>query len=500
VQEAEGQETSTAPRQTETDVKNNPFALSENTSTRTPASSSQPNIQQNPENLEQSDSSQQFPVGQTNKDDLVTSLQWLDTASTDSLKTEIDTIVQQLITTENSARGYNEGHNDVYLNTWLFALIEKWLETDTSGAINFILETKTRFDGRPENYMVQGMVQQQLDSLARTNPELLNDAFSRIDSDVLANDHFLISLQTKIDPEGALALFENADDPDVSLNVIFEYTRQMATVDPLGAIEWVNARSDLPPEMKSVLMPEIYFMWADQEPQAVVDYVLSGNAGTISPDVLHSAFSSLSQQNPGEAMRLIDQFPAEQAMPFRMSVLSNWTYTDKDAASAWLVQVIDSGDMDVSLIEPYILAELPLNTSLPIAQQMSDDKSEMAIFAIGQRFLSQGAEEFQRFVDALPDQRSRDVIAIFQLGELAKTEPMNALNQLMSLPSNLQSMMISTVVMQSEHNHPGVVKQWMATNAIDDSLKLQIDSMLQHAPVDPRFFPSFNTHATDVQY
>jgi len=252
--------------------------------------------------------------------------------------------------------------------------------------------------------------------------------------------------------------------------------------------------------MKSVLMPEIYFMWANQEPQAVVDYVLSGNAGTISPDVLHSAFSSLSQQNPGEAMRLIDQFPAEQAMPFRMSVLSNWTYTDKDAASAWLVQVIDSGDMDVSLIEPYILAELPLNTSLPIAQQMSDDKSEMAIFAIGQRFLSQGAEEFQRFVDALPDQRSRDVIAIFQLGELAKTEPMNALNQLMSLPSNLQSMMISTVVMQSEHNHPGVVKQWMATNAIDDSLKLQIDSMLQHAPVDPRFFPSFNTHATDVQY
>jgi len=500
VQEAERQETSATAHQIESDIKDNPFALSDNASTPTPSNSSQPNIQRNPENLNRSYSSQQFPVGEATKDNLVASLQWLDTASTDSIKTEIDTIVQELITAENSALRYNADHSDVYLNTWLFALIEKWLATDTSGAINFILKAKTRFDDRPENYIVQGMAQQQLDNLARTNPDLLSDALSSIDSDVLANDHFLVSLQTKIDPDGALALFENADDPNVSLNVIFEYTRQMATVDPQGAIEWVNARSDLRPEMKSALMPEIYFMWADQEPQAVIDYVLSGNADITSPDVLHSAFSALGMKNPAEAMRLITQLPPEQTTSLRMSVLSNWIHTDKEASSAWLVQAIDSGDLDASRIEPYILAEMPLHTSLPIAQQMSDEKSEMAIFAIAQRFQSQGPEEFQRLVDALPDQRSRDAIATLQLGELAATDPINALNQLKSLSSNLQNMMVSTVVMQSEHNHPGVVEQWMTTNTIDDTLKFHIDSMLQHATVNPIFFQQFDTYSTDGQH
>ena len=410
--------------------------------------------------------------------ELSVQLQWLESATIEEIELTVERILSENLSTPESYQHYSAGSNQVYKHTFVYALLSRWLEADANSAITFILQPVNYSNQNQASLLIKGMAYELIGSLSDTQPELLASTLDELDPEQIAEDPFLLDLQMQIDPEGTLARAENSDDPDLVISVLYSYAHELAMKNPQEAIEWVNSRSAMPPGVRENLLPSLYYQWAESDPVELLQFIESGNTVDISSEVLVGAYIALGRENPEDALARINELPARYAETARMSVVSDWSYQNPQAASAWLQQALAINSIDAAEIPPFMLADMPVEVSQDILDHLPTAQREQAIFAMGQRLQDQGPGAYQQFIDALPDPASREVAALSQLPKLAESDPRLALDQLAAITPQMQDMLFVDVVMRSEYTEPGVVAEWMANNDLPDDLARQIENLL----------------------
>ena len=421
-----------------------------------------------------------------NHHQLLNALQWLQQAE----YFEIADLAATLFNQQQSLpdRETNRHQNSSYKQSWLQAVLTRWLEVDANTAMNFLLSNNHNYPETEQQYLTHQLVNQLLRNYAEQEPQLLSIALASIDPQEVISNQLLLDLQMKIDPDKVLAQLDSLPDNQTKMMAYANYALEMARDDPQAAIDWLLQQGNGNDRIFRSISPGIYYQWAESDPRGLIAQYNPDSADPMQLDILSAAYISLASDAPLEAMALIDQLPDDQSQMARMSVFSDWAYTDSKAAGDWMQQAVQNGEIDIETIPPFMLGNLPPQIALSIAELMPGEQRSSIVLALAQRYVGSEPQQFEEFLAQLPDQQSRDTARLVQLPQLAETSPLEALNQLGTSPVEIQSWVTPQVVATIEYQSPQILDDWLSHSSITEELRLQINSM-RRGMAEQGFYP-----------
>jgi hypothetical protein len=199
----------------------------------------------------------------------------------------------------------------------------------------------------------------------------------------------------------ALTLLENLRaSPSVKAMLLSTLFMRWTELNPAAALERAEAMAD--PQLRSTASQAVLSAWAEEDPQAAWNYVMSNDAGAAQLQL----FIAIAMRDPGGAAALTRQIedPATRKRA-NLSLASFWASQDPWAALAWANSLDDAAARRQIL--PNVLAAMaqqdpPAALDLALAEADASVR-QLAVFRIFARAVSSDPDAGLVLLDRLPE-------------------------------------------------------------------------------------------------
>lgn len=281
----------------------------------------------------------------------------------------------------------------------------------------------------------------------------------------------VIGTVSRLDLDKARRLLAGIKDPQIKQNALYAFLNQASSQDPEEAFRVLASESQDRQGYRHY--QNLFQKWAKEDPDAAIAKLSQIKGTNNLQQAMQGIALALVTSDPKRALDMLEGMPPGQSRGNMLaSITSAWMNHDSDAAIAW-INSLPPADKSKAIqnITWQLGQENPakaaaLLASFPVNNQTSHQFSQLA-----SQWAQQDLDAARKWVESLPDGRTKEQAMSGIIGTLAQTDPVKAASVFGD----------SVVNNQNSHQVGMIVGEWIKTDqtaalAWLDSLDLRGDA------------------------